>query len=64
MNSILVSSTNNIGTESLFIILIKSFICNRNSSGPRMDPCGTLCLIVDHLENVLLLYFLLFIDAL
>lgn len=50
MNNILVSSTNNIGIDSLFIIVDKSFIYNRNSRGPKMENCGTPCLIYDHLE--------------
>jgi hypothetical protein len=44
VTDILVSSTNNIGTESLFIILRKSLIYKRNSSVPKMEPRGTLCL--------------------
>ena len=64
VNNILVSSTHNIGTDSLFITLSKSCIRNKNSSGPKMEPCGTPCLNSDHLERTVLLHFLLFIDTL
>ena len=64
VNNILVSSTHNIGIDSLFIILGKSCTRNKNGSGPKMEPCGTPCLISDHLESTVLLHFLLFIDTL
>ena len=38
---ILVSSAKITDAEVLFIILGKSFIYSRKSSGPKMDPCGT-----------------------
>ena len=52
MNKILVSSANYIGIELLFIILCKSLMYDRNSSCPKMEPCGTLCLISDRLESL------------
>jgi len=24
-----------------FVVELKSFMCNRNKSGPRIEPCGT-----------------------
>ena len=35
----LVSSANSLMFEPISFTI--SFICRRNSSGPRMDPCGT-----------------------
>jgi len=39
-NKILVSSAKIIGAEVLFIILVKSFIYQRKSRGPKIEPCG------------------------
>ena len=36
----LVSSANNIAKSNLDE-LVKSFICKINSSGPKIEPCGT-----------------------
>jgi len=39
---ILVSPANKIGTEVLFMMFCKSFICTKNNRGPMPVPCGTL----------------------
>jgi hypothetical protein len=41
----LVSSTYNNGTETLFINVGRSFIERIKSRGPKIEPCGTPCLI-------------------
>jgi hypothetical protein len=42
----LVSSANNISSDTEFILRGRSFICIMNNKGPRTDPWGTLCFIV------------------
>ena len=37
----LVSSANRTNLESTFVILGRSFMNRRKSSGPSIDPCGT-----------------------
>ena len=44
--NMLVSSANNIGNKASETI-DRSFIYNRNSKGPKMDPCGTPHLIIE-----------------
>jgi len=44
VKSILVLSANKISVDLLFTSQGKSFMYKRNSSGPRMEPCGTPCL--------------------
>jgi len=36
----LVSSTNNIGSDTEFILRGRLFIYIMNNTGPRIDPCG------------------------
>jgi len=50
----IVSSAKILGAEVLFIILGKSFICKRNSRGPRTKPCDTPCLTLAQFETLLL----------
>jgi len=45
-NKILVSSAKIIGADVLFIILVKTFIYKRKSRGPKIELCGTPCLIL------------------
>jgi hypothetical protein len=40
---------------TLIVTLGISFMYNKNSSGPSIDPCGTPCLTVPQLEVTLLL---------
>ena len=44
----LVSSANIIGSN-MFEAFFKLFTCKRNRSGPKIEPCGTLQLIVSKL---------------
>jgi hypothetical protein len=62
--SMLVSSAKSIGTDLLFINLGRSLMYSRKSKGPKMEPCGTPCLISHQFESVVLLCFLLFTDTL
>ena len=45
VNSILVLSANKIDVDLLFTERRKSFMSERNNKGPRMERCGTPCLI-------------------
>ena len=54
----LVSFTNNVKMDSLFIILGKSLMYNKNSTGLMMETCDTPCLISDHFESATPLYFI------
>ena len=49
---ILVSSANNIGRALCATALGKSLMYTRNSNGPKIDPCGTLHVILVHFETV------------
>jgi len=40
---ILVPSASNMGSEKIFILEGRLFMYVMKSSGPRIDPCGTLC---------------------
>jgi len=42
----LVSSANNISSDTEFILRRRSFIYIVNNKGPRIDPWGTLCFII------------------
>jgi len=57
----LVSSAKIIGAEVLFVMLGKSFIHRRKSSGPKTEPHWTPCLTLAQLETLLLLPLLLYI---
>jgi hypothetical protein len=50
----LVSSANRTGMVFLFISAGKSFMYRRNSMGPNLELCGTLCLIITQFETVVL----------
>jgi len=54
VNRILVSSAKTIGAEVLFMILGRSFMYTRKSSGPKIEPCGTLQLTLAQFETLLL----------
>jgi hypothetical protein len=47
---ILVSSTKRIGIDSLFMMFGKSFICNGNNKGHKIDPRGTPLMTFPKLE--------------
>jgi len=47
----LVSSANDVGSDTEFILRGRSFIYILNNSGPRIDPWGTSCFIVPQLEK-------------
>ena len=47
----LVSSANDIGSDTEFILRGRSFIYIMNNRGPRIDPWGTPCFIVPQLER-------------
>jgi hypothetical protein len=49
---ILVSSAKRIGLDLLVTVLGKSFIYNKNSKGPKIDPWGTPFLTFPHSECV------------
>jgi hypothetical protein len=46
-----VSSANKMGSEKVFIVGGRSFIYIMKSKGPKIDPCGTPCFTVPHLEK-------------
>jgi hypothetical protein len=46
----LVSSANKIGLDDLFMADGKSFIYSKNNRGPKTEPCGTPCLILDQFD--------------
>jgi hypothetical protein len=48
--TILVSSANKIGVDDLFMADGKSFIYSKNNTGPKTEPCGTPCLILDQFD--------------
>ena len=50
----LVSSANRTVIAFLFITAGKSFLYRRNSMGPNIESCGTLCLITVQFEEVVL----------
>ena len=50
VKSILVLSANKIGVDLLFTSQGKSFMYKRNNSRPKMEPCGSPCLISVQLE--------------
>ena len=49
---LLVSSANKIGRALCLTVLGKSFMCNRKSRGPKIEPCGTPHFILVHFEIV------------
>ena len=49
----LVSCANNIGIDSSFIILGRSFMYVRISKGLKTEPCGTTCNTLAQLETLL-----------
>jgi hypothetical protein len=48
----LVSSANKIGVDLSLINFGRSFIKRRKSKGPKMEPCGTPCLTLAHVEFI------------
>ena len=54
VNRILVSSAKIIGAEVLFMILGRSFMYIKKSSGPKIEPCGTPQLTLAQFQNLLL----------
>jgi hypothetical protein len=48
--SILVLAANKIGVHLLFTNGGKLIMYKRNNCGPKMEPCGTLCLVSVQLE--------------
>jgi len=49
-----VSSTNNISSDTEFILRGRSFIYIMNNKGPGIDPWGTVCFIVPQSEKKIL----------
>jgi hypothetical protein len=54
LRNLLVSSANNIGYDTEFILRKKSFIHTMDNRGPRIDPWGTPCFNVPKSENKIL----------
>jgi hypothetical protein len=48
----LVSSAYKMILALLVVMLGRSLIYNKKSNGPRIEPCGTLYLIISHSEDV------------
>jgi hypothetical protein len=48
--TILVSSANNIGADDLFMADGKLFIYSKNNKGPKTEPYGAPCLILDQFD--------------
>jgi hypothetical protein len=47
----LVTSVNKIGSDKAFIVGDRSFIYIMKSKGPKIDPWGTPCFTVPHLDE-------------
>jgi len=59
VSSRLVSSTNKIDLNFPLIDIDKSFMWRRKSTGPKIDPCGTVCFMSPQTEKGIQLKFLL-----
>jgi hypothetical protein len=51
---ILVSSAYKTILALLAVVLGRSLTYNRKNNGPRIEPCGTPCLMISHSEEVLI----------